>query len=81
MVRKKKKEEKKEILKHVLIPHHEVCNEEEKKEIYERYHASIWEMPKIKINDPGIRHLKVKPGDIIKIKREKGIYYRVVINE
>ncbi len=84
--RQKQKQEEKEILQHVLIPLHEKCSQEEKKKVLERYHADLNEFPKISINDPAIRHLSVKPGDLIKITRKDpkagiSIYYRVVINE
>ena len=73
-------------LVHDLIPIHEICSEEEKKLLMEKYKVIPQELPKIKISDPAIRHLNPKVGDIIKIKRKDpkagiSIYYRVVIHE
>ncbi len=74
------------MIKHILIPEHIKLSEKEKKELLERYHITTNELPKIMRSDPAIAHLKVKPGDVIKIIRKsptagKSIYYRVVSNE
>ena len=88
MARKKevKKTKNASPISHDLIPIHEKCTEKEKKELFKKYHIIHQELPKIHMSDPAIRHLEVKPGDIIKIKRKDpkagiSIYYRVVINE
>ena len=43
-------------------------------------------MPRIKVNDPAIKHLNPKPGDVVKIIRRsitagEYVYYRVVVEE
>jgi len=78
-----------DITKHFLVPKHEKATEEEIKQLCERLgFKSVEELkkalPKIKKDDPAIRHLDVKPGDIIKIIRKsptagETIYYRVVV--
>jgi DNA-directed RNA polymerase subunit H len=74
-----------EELTHDLMPRHEKLTEAEAQQILDRYHVSPLELPKISKKDPGITHLDVKTGDIIKITRASdtagsAIYYRVVIN-
>ncbi|MCS7109577.1 MAG: DNA-directed RNA polymerase subunit H [Candidatus Micrarchaeota archaeon] len=68
---------------HHLIPKHEILSEEEEKKILEKYNVTKEQLPRIKIDDPAIRHLNPKKGDIVKIYREdrhaKWTYYRVVV--
>jgi len=71
--------------KHVLVPEHTKLSDKEKKELLERYHISLKELPKIKKKDPAIAHLSIKEGDVIKITRKsntagESIFYRGVIN-
>lgn len=93
-VKKVKKEEKLELRKeseiditqHILVPQHILLSEEEKRELLEKYKIKLTDLPKIKKNDPAIKHLNAKPGDIIKIIRKspitgESIYYRVVVEE
>lgn len=75
-----------DITKHELVPKHEILTEEEKKELLEKLKASLSDLPKIKMNDPAIKHLNPKPGDIVRIYRKsptagETVYYRVVIEE
>lgn len=72
-------------LSHELVPRHEKISDEEKAEVLERYHVSLLELPKISKKDPGIRHLEVKTGDVIRITRNSRtagdtVFYRVVVN-
>ena len=71
---------------HVLVPKHEVCSEEEKKRIFERYAVQAFQLPRITANDPAIRHLGVKIGDLVKITRVsetagEATFYRIVSSE
>jgi len=70
-------------IEHHLVPKHELMKEDEEKKILETLNATKEQLPKIKIDDPAIRHLTPKKGDIIKIyrneKHAKSIYYRVVV--
>ncbi len=93
IVVKKTQHEKKQQVKtddivasHVLVPKHIKISEKEKKEVFEKYHVSFSELPKIRLSDPALKGLDVKPGDVIKIIRNskvagKSVYYRGVINE
>ena len=74
------------IKKHVLIPKHIKLSESDKKALFEKYHISHKELPKIKKDDPALHALNVKAGDVIRIIRksetaEESIFYRGVVNE
>ncbi len=71
---------------HTLVPEHIVLSEKEKNQIFEKYSISFKELPKMFSNDPAIKQLKLKSGDVIKIIKKSptaGIaeYYRGVISE
>ena len=75
-----------DISEHVLVPKHTILSEKEKEKLFETYHITIKELPKILLTDPGIKALKPKIGDVVKIERDsltagKTIFYRGVINE
>ena len=75
-----------DITKHYLVPKHVILSEEEKKELLEKYKVSLSDLPKIKISDPALKNLNVKPGDVVKIIRNNSwigeeIYYRVIVED
>ena len=75
------KEQPFSILQHILVPKHEILSEEEKQELLARYGIQPHQLPFISINDPVVREIGAKVGDIIKITREsetagKAVYYR-----
>lgn len=77
---------KKDEIQHSLIPKHEKLSEAEKKRILEQFKATNDDLPKILISDPAIRHIDIKPGDVIKITRNsptavKYVYYRGVVSD
>jgi DNA-directed RNA polymerase subunit H len=58
----------------------------EVEEILKLFHTKPTEMPLIYENDPAIKGLGVKPGDMIKITRKsatsgESVYYRYVVEE
>lgn len=72
-------------MEHSLIPPHEKVSEEEKKELLERYNITLLQLPKLKADDPAIRHLNLKRGDVVKITRKSltagtSTFYRVIVN-
>ncbi len=74
-----------DIRKHFLVPEHSKLNDKEKKELLERYHISLKELPKISKKDSAITFLNPKEGDVIKVTRksktaQEAIFYRGVIN-
>jgi DNA-directed RNA polymerase subunit H len=75
-----------DITKHYLVPKLVILSEEEKKELLEKYKVSLSDLPKIKISDPALKNLNVKPGDVVKIIRNNSwigeeIYYRVIVED
>ena len=74
------------IVGHGLVPKHIKLNEDEKKELLEKYNISLTQLPKIYDSDPMIKLMEnVKIGDIVKIERNSptagiGIFYRVVVH-
>ena len=80
------KKKKFDILDHVLVPKHEKLSQVKTKELLEKYNVTLQQLPRIDINDPALKELDVKPGDVIKISRNspttgKSVYYRVVVLE
>jgi len=58
------------ITKHVLVPKHELVNDEEGKLIIEKYSLKTkYQLPHILKTDPMSKYLGLKSGDIIKIQR------------
>ena len=74
-----------DIKKHGLVPKHAKASEKEKKEVLEKYNISIYDLPLIKKNDPALKDLEVKSGDMVKVIRKsptagETIFYRCVVN-
>ncbi|MDM7275312.1 MAG: DNA-directed RNA polymerase subunit H [Thermoprotei archaeon] len=72
------------ILEHRLVPEHRVLSLEEAIQILRRLGVKPWQLPQISINDPVVRLLGAKPGDIIEIRRKSptggvAIAYRLVV--
>lgn len=70
---------------HSLIPTHILATEKDISELALK-NILVEKLPLISISDSAIRHLEVKIGDVIKIKRKNEIigdiyYYRRVIND
>ncbi len=69
-----------DIYKHDLVPLHEILTPEEERELLEKYATTKDMLPKIKIDDPAIKVLGGKPGQIVRIIRDDDdITYRVII--
>ena len=75
-----------DILKHELVPEHVILEEKEKKELLEKLKITPINLPKILTNDPVVKTIGAKEGDILKIIRKSvtvgtSIYYRVVVKK
>ena len=75
-----------DILKHELVPEHVILEEKEKKELLEKLKITAINLPKILSNDPVVKTIGAKEGDILKIIRKSptagtSIYYRVVVKK
>ncbi|HPV66333.1 MAG TPA: DNA-directed RNA polymerase subunit H [archaeon] len=81
---KKRARKIKEEIKHSYIPKHELVSSEELEKLISEQNINPEKLPLIYITDPGIAHLEIKVGDVIKITRVNRIigeviYYRRVI--
>jgi len=73
-----------DLSKHEYVPKHIKLSEAEAGKLLLSYNISKKQLPKIFKNDPIIKELDLKPGDVIKIIRKSAtcgdtIYYRVVV--
>nr|AIF18640.1 DNA-directed RNA polymerase subunit H (rpoH) [uncultured marine group II/III euryarchaeote KM3_83_G03] len=73
-------------LVHTLVPKHIKLSDSDAKALFEKYHVTPNEMPKVMMADPAIRHLSAKEGDIIEIERASYTsgtikFYRCVVLE
>lgn len=74
------------VTSHILVPKHELCSDDEKAKVLAKYKVQPHQMPRITANDPAIRHLGVKVGDLIKITRHSdtagdAVFYRIISSE
>ncbi|MEM1514264.1 MAG: DNA-directed RNA polymerase subunit H [Candidatus Thermoplasmatota archaeon] len=73
-----------DILKHILVPQHEVLKEEEVEKLLKAYNISKENLPRILLDDPVVKAIGAKEGDVIKIIRNsptagKSVVYRLVV--
>ena len=72
------------MIKHELVPKHEILSEKDKKEVLERFEVTEKQLPKIPVSDPVIEMIGANPGHVIRITRksataEEAVYYRLVV--
>ncbi len=75
---------KKDILKHQLVPDHAILSKTEANKIIKQLKVNQEHLPKIKVDDPVVKEIGAKSGDILKITRKshtagKFITYRLVL--
>ncbi|MBL7206230.1 MAG: DNA-directed RNA polymerase subunit H [Candidatus Aenigmarchaeota archaeon] len=73
-----------EILKHQLVPKHEILSSKEKREVLKKFNIEKEKLPRISVSDSVVKVIGAKPGDLIRITRKsptsgKAIYYRFVV--
>jgi DNA-directed RNA polymerase subunit H len=71
-------------LENTLVPKHEILKGKEAEKILNFYKVTSNELPRIQKDDPAIKDMNPKVGDIIQITRKSqsagtALYYRVVI--
>ena len=72
-----------DILKHNLVPEHVILSDEEAEKVLDELNIRPDQLPKILPDDPAVKAIDAKIGDILKITRNSetaGIFvaYRVV---
>lgn len=70
---------------HVMVPKHQKLSDKEKQDVLDQFHCTMQDLPRILKNDPAIKELGAKPGDVIKITRNsptagEALFYRCVVN-
>ncbi len=85
MAQKKTTEDTIDIKSHALVPKHKKLDEKEIETILNKYNILKKQLPRILKNDPAIKDLDVKLGDVIRIERLSPTsgtvyFYRVVSN-
>lgn len=63
---------------HILQPKHVKLSEKESEELLKQYNVSKAQLPKILSTDAALPE-SCNVGDIIKIERKSGVYFRVVV--
>jgi len=68
---------------HFLVPKHEILAKSKHQEVLSSIGVDEQKLPEIKLNDPQLKLLGAKEGDIIKITRKdptkENVYYRFVV--
>ncbi|MHA1948549.1 MAG: DNA-directed RNA polymerase subunit H [Candidatus Thorarchaeota archaeon] len=74
-----------DLFEHELVPPHIIASADEIKLVLEHYGIEKNQLPRIYRDDPAVRVLGARPGQIVRIKREsptagQTYYYRLVID-
>jgi len=72
-----------DILEHMLVPKHEIMSDSEIEDELSDADFVKEDLPKIKIDDPVVKHIDAKVGDVLRITRDSPtagefITYRIV---
>ena len=72
-----------DIQEHMLVPTHEIMTEDEIADEFSDVEYDFKDLPKIKSEDPVVKAIGAKPGDVLRITRESqtaGVFvtYRIV---
>jgi len=57
------------VLEHAMVPDHQIMREEEVQQLYSHYSISSDQLPKIYHDDPAVKVIGAKVGDVIRIVR------------
>ena len=73
-----------DIFEHALVPRHEILTEKERDQLLTLYKVKPYQMPQVKSNDPAVKAIGAKPGNILRIIRKSStagehIAYRYVV--
>jgi len=75
-----------EIIKHELVPKHEILSDDEKDDVLSMFKVTDKQLPKILISDPVVEMIGAKPGNVLRITRKsptagEAVYYRIVVEK
>jgi len=75
-----------EIIKHELVPKHEILSAKEKEAVLIRFNVTENHLPKILISDPVMEMIGAKLRNVIRITRKsptagEAVYYRIVVEK
>lgn len=73
-----------DVLKHEMVPDHQIMSEEEVADLLVTYRVSLEQLPKIYHDDPAVRAIGGDAGDVIRITRDsrtagRAEAYRLVV--
>lgn len=73
-----------DVLKHEMVPDHQIMSEEEVAELLAMYRISLEQLPKIYHDDPAVQAIGGDVGDVIRIIRDsrtagRAEAYRLVV--
>ncbi|UCF45526.1 MAG: DNA-directed RNA polymerase subunit H [Candidatus Bathyarchaeota archaeon] len=74
-----------DIFEHELVPRHEILGAKERDLLLTQFKVNPYQMPQIKSDDPVVKAIGAKPGDVLKITRKsqtagEHIAYRYVVD-
>jgi DNA-directed RNA polymerase subunit H len=55
-----------ETLNHIMVPEHQLMNEDQVDDLLKRYRIKLEQLPKIRRTDSAIRALELRTGEILK---------------
>jgi len=59
-----------DVLAHTMVPDHQIMNEEEVAGLLSLYNITNEQLPKMYHDDPAVRAIGAKPGDVVRIIRK-----------
>ena len=71
-------------LEHIMVPDHEILDDNEVEKVLTEYNIEKEQLPKIFVSDPSAVAIKAEIGNVIRITRQsptagQSLYYRMVI--
>jgi DNA-directed RNA polymerase subunit H len=74
-----------DLFEHELVPQHTIASDEEVQLVLEHYGIERNQLPRIYRDDPAVKVLGARPGQIVRIQRDsptagRTFYYRLVVN-
>lgn len=72
------------LFEHIMVPKHEILTDKERQELLQKFKIHTYQLPYVRVSDPGVKAIGAKPGDVVKIARNsptagKYFAYRFVV--